>query len=375
LIGYYQLNGNGDYLRALEYAFQDLADNRTYITGSNSEMEHVHQYIANGDIATWPCESCATAHWMQFCMAMFYLTGDLKYADEFERTTYNHLLASESPQTGAICYYSPLQNEKPFSYGLSCCNSSLPRAIAMIPDVLWAKFADGGLAVLMYNEAKMGDFIETTNGKRVFVDLNLQSAFPKSGRVKITINPADAAEFRLALRVPEWTRDFKAVIDGKALSGKPGQYLDLTRTWRAGDQIHVFMDMNDQLLRGRSLAGQMKSEEWHSTSDPEWLSTPDREFFDKYGLSSNDHAIKHGPQVLAIEGSLSNLDDAGLAMFDLSQPLELESVDGTLPNGWVGNQAYTCSAIKSPREKPVILVPFSDAGQTGGDIRVWIKEG
>ena len=88
-------------------------------------------------------------------MAMFYLTGELKCIDEIERTTYNHLLASENPQTGAICYYSPLQNEKPFSYGLACCNSSLPRVIAMIPDVLSAQFADGGMAVLMYNQAKM----------------------------------------------------------------------------------------------------------------------------------------------------------------------------------------------------------------------------
>jgi len=367
LIRYYQLTGNGEYLRALEYAFEDLAEHRTYITGSNSEGEIVHQYIGNGDIATWPCESCATAHWMQFCMAMFYLTGELKCIDEIERTTYNHLLASENPQTGAICYYSPLQNEKPFSYGLACCNSSLPRVIAMIPDVLWAQFADGGMAVLMYNQAKMGDFIQTVDGKRVFVDLSVQSDFPESGHVKISVNPASPAEFRLALRVPEWTSNFRAMIDGKTLSGQPGNYLDLTRVWKAGDEIEISMDLTDQLLQGQSLSEEMKKEAWNTT--------PYREFFEKYGNFPNYRAIKHGPQVLAIDGFLSELDDAGQATLKPDRPMILQPVDDILPKGWVGNQAYTCSALESPAAKPVILVPFSDAGQTGGDIRVWIEEG
>jgi len=367
LMRYYQVTGDGQYLKALEYVFRDLAENRTNITGSNSERETVLQYICNGDIATWPCESCATAHWMQFCMAMFYLTGELKCIDEIERTTYNHLLASENPQTGAICYYSPLQNEKPFSYGLACCNSSLPRVIAMIPDVLWAQFADGGMAVLMYNQAKMGDFIQTVDAKRVFVDLSIQSEFPESGNVKISVNPASPAEFRLALRVPEWTLNFRAMIDGKALSGQPGKYLDLTRVWKAGDEIEISMDLNDQLLQGQSLSEEMKKEAWNTT--------PYREFFEKYGNFPNYRAIKHGPQVLAIDGFLSELDDAGLATLKLDQPMILQRVDDVLPKGWVGNQAYTCSALESPATKPVILVPFSDAGQTGGDIRVWIEKG
>ena len=367
LIRYYQLTGNDEYLKVLEYVFKDLAEKRTYITGSNSELETVREYVGNGDIATWPCESCATAHWMQFCIAMFYLTGELKYIAEIERTTYNHLLASENPGSGAICYYSPLQNVKPFSYGLSCCNSSLPRVIAMIPDVLWTQFTDGGMAVLMYNQAKMGEFIQTVNANRVFVELNIQSDFPESGHAKISVNPASPAEFRLALRVPEWALNFRVVVGGKSFSGQPGHYVDLTRTWKAADQIEISMDLNDQRLQGQSLAEEMKRADWHAT--------PEREFFEKYCNLSNVLAIKHGPQVLAIDGFLSGLDDAGQATLDLDQPLRLEAVSDILPNGWVGNQAYRCSALKSPGGKPVILVPFSDAGQTGGDIRVWIEKG
>jgi hypothetical protein len=365
LLRYYQLTGNSEYLKVLEFAFDDLAKNRTYITGSNSEGEFVRQYIAGGDIATWPCESCATAHWMQFCIAMFYLTGELKYMEEIERTTYNHLLASENPHTGAICYYSPLQNEKPFSYGIACCNSSLPRVITMIPDVLWTRFADGGMAILMYNQARMGEFIMTANGKSVFVDLKIQSDYPKSGNVTISVDPATPEEFKLALRVPEWASDFKAVVDGKTYSGRNGQYVDLTRTWKAGDRIDISMDMNDHLIRAQSLMEQMKRQE---------VSPENRDFFEKYANSPSDLAVKHGPQVLAIDGSLSKLDDTGQARLDVKEAVRLQPVDDLLPNGWVGNQAYVCSALKSPAGRPAVLVPFSDAGQTGGDLRVWIEK-
>jgi hypothetical protein len=218
----------------------------------------------------------------------------------------------------------------------------------------------------MYNPAKMGDFIQTTNGKRVFVDLHIQSDFPKSGNVKISVNPASPAEFRLALRVPEWTLKFRVVVDGESISGQPGHYLDLTRIWKAGDQIEISMDLNDHILQGRSLSEEMKKEDWHTT--------PNRDFFEKYCNFANYYAIKHGPQILAVDGLLSKLDDAGQAAIDLEQAMILQPVSGILPNGWVGNQAYVCPSLQSQAGKPVVLVPFSDAGQTGGDIRIWIKE-
>ena len=127
------------------------------------------------------------------------------------------------------------------------------------------------------------------------------------------------------------------------------------------------MEMNDHILRGQSLAQQMKREQGRAAKN--------QDFFEKYGNFANDCAIKHGPQILAIDGSLSKLDDAGQAQLDVELPLSLHPVDEILPNGWVGNQAYTCSALKSPTGKPVVLVPFSDAGQTGGDMRVWIEKG
>jgi hypothetical protein len=52
-----------------------------------------------------------------------------------------------------------------------------------------------------------------------------------------------------------------------------------------------------------------------------------------------------------------------------------EVADSTvLPKGWVGTQAYLVNAEVNGTPEKVILVPYADAGQTGGEITTWIKK-
>lgn len=39
-----------------------------------------------------------------------------------------------------------------------------------------------------------------------------------------------------------------------------------------------------------------------------------------------------------------------------------------LPKGWVGSQIYSTKAYYEGKQVDLKLVPFADAGQTGGDI-------
>jgi hypothetical protein len=41
-----------------------------------------------------------------------------------------------------------------------------------------------------------------------------------------------------------------------------------------------------------------------------------------------------------------------------------------LPAGWIGKQAYTASIMNKTGR--IILVPFAEASQTEGEIRVWL---
>ena len=84
-------------------------------------------------------------------------------------------------------------------------------------------------------------------------------------------------------------------------------------------------------------------------------------------------AFKYGTQVLAVDQALN----PGI------KDLDLLSIGSTglktlgksiLPKEWLGDQVYQADAFYAGKPVVINLVPFADASQTGGDIRVWMKK-
>lgn len=345
IVKMYQLTGDAKLLKAVNNAWNDIAAHKLYITGTASKGEHFQEDFVlpagnNADMG----EGCVTTTWLQFSQALYNLTGDPKYIDEIEKTVYNHLLAAENPQTGCVSYYTALQGKKPYrcSINAHCCLASVPRGIAAIPELAYTKNADNGFSINLYTAGKLSDKITTKDGKEVPVECTIISKFPEEGLVTITINPSVKADFRLALHVPIWCKSFKATIDGKTFEGIPGQYLNIDQSWEAKSTVQVSFDLNVQALDG-------------GKSYPGYI------------------ALKTGPQVLAVDQSLNpemtDLDQLALGSVNLVQLSK-----DMLPKGWVGSQIYTTKAFYEGKPVDLKLVPFADAGQTDGDIRVWIKK-
>lgn len=84
-------------------------------------------------------------------------------------------------------------------------------------------------------------------------------------------------------------------------------------------------------------------------------------------------AIKTGPQILAFDQSLNP---------EITNPnqLEIESVGieiqpkTGLPSNWFGTEIYSLNARYNNKPVTLKLVPFAEAGQTGGEVRVWMKK-
>ena len=64
---------------------------------------------------------------MQLAIQLLRLTGESRYADTVERIAYNHLLAAQKPDGSALCYFTPLAGQKPYTAAMNCCTSSGPR--------------------------------------------------------------------------------------------------------------------------------------------------------------------------------------------------------------------------------------------------------
>lgn len=353
----YQLTGNQKYLETVEKAWIDIVENNLYITGTATQTEYFrgNKYLPADEMDVVPDrnnmnikmgEACVTSHWIYLNRLLFQLSGDLKYVEEIEKSLYNHLLGSQSSKTGMQSYYAALIGHKKFSsfntYGGAppCCLSSVLRCISTIPEIIWTKYEDNGFALLIYNSGEFSDNITTKDGKKVSVNMKVDADIIGSGTAKIFITSNGAATFRLALRVPSWCQNFKVKLgDGNTLTGQPGEYVNIERTWSSGEEISISMTVADQVIEG----------------------SPTYKGF---------YAYKHGPYILALDQELNaNID---IDQVKISTPIKIKLIqtNRSLPKDWSGNQAYS---IESKDLQPLIFTPFMDAGQNGSKYRVWIS--
>lgn len=343
LIKLYQVTGDAKFLQAVEMAWQDIVKNRLYITGTASDHEHfqddgVLPAEANANMG----EGCVTTTWVQLNQNLFAITGDIKYLNQLEKSVYNQLLGAENPQTGCISYYTPLMNKKPYTCYITCCQSSVPRGIALVPNFTFGNIKNIP-TVLFYEPARYKESITTSTQKNIDASFIIEGNFPESGNVNIIVETNQSANFPLALRVPAWCTNFVAKVGNKEYKGNSNEFVTIKRLWKSGEKISVKFDMPVQQIPG-------------GKSYP------------------NQVAFQRGPQVLAVDKSLNSEQ-----VFDLiansKENISVENPGVTneldiLPKNWIGKEAYSVDILN--KSEKVYLVPFAEASQTGGDMRVWL---
>jgi uncharacterized protein len=292
-----------------------------------------------------------TTTWMQINHHLLSLTGEAKYAEELEKTIYNALLASQHPVKGSICYFTPLNGAKPYGAvnhgvaGVSCCTSSIPRSLALLPSLIGGSVPAGAGKGVVVNLYTSGSF--DIPWEKQTVGISMETDYPRSGKVSLTIALDEPASFSLHLRVPAWTKSFTATALASRYEGKPGDYLAIAREWKPGDTVAIEIDMAIQILSG-------------APTYPGHV------------------AVKRGPQLLALE-SISYADsDLFLAGLGSNQP-ELAEATGGFARGWTGSQAYLTdgyagNATVETVKKRLRLIPLADAGQLGHEYRVWLQK-
>ncbi|MDP4272994.1 MAG: glycoside hydrolase family 127 protein [Bacteroidota bacterium] len=344
----YRVTGDPKLLKPVLIAWQDIVSNRLYITGTTSSFEY---FQGNGILPAADTdhigEGCVTVTWIQLNQNLLDITGDLKYIEQIEKSIYNQLFGAENPESGCVSYYTPLMGKKPYSCGISCCTSSVPRGIALLPYFTFGNVKNTP-TVMLYGPAIYKENINTADNKKISLSVKCESNFPETSNETITVNPSQTALFAFALRVPSWSSSYIAIVNGKKYRGIANHYLVINRTWKSGDKIKVSFNIPIQILDG--------------------------------GISyPNQIAFQRGPQVLAFDNSL-NTEFLKKYQFESGKELVVEkpaskSVVKLLPEQWIGNQVYPVNIIdmnKDAVKHQLILVPFADASQTGGIIKVWM---
>lgn len=251
-----------DYAKAF---WKIVVNNHSYITGGNSECEHFGaDNILDKERSNTNCETCNTHNMLKLSRMLFMATGERQYADYYENTFINAILASVNVETGMTLYFQPMATGCFKTY----CNPDVDK------NYFWCCTGTG-----LENFTKLGDSIYFYDNDKLIVNqfissevcwkekglvLEQKSDIPNTDFTEFTIKVCqNAAEFTLVVRCPDWNYAKSEVYinenpASEAVFDTSG-YILIKRTWSTGDKIRIKFNMNIQAFplpdnNGRALA-------------------------------------------------------------------------------------------------------------------------
>jgi len=235
--------------RAAEFFWRTVTENRTVAIGGNSVKEHFHSaddFRPMLNEVEGP-ETCNSYNMLKLTALLSQAHPEQgRYTDFYERTLYNHILASQHPGEGGFVYFTPM---RPQHY----------RVYSKVDQDMWCCVGSG-----LESHARHGEFIYTHGDDTLYVNLFIASTldwrergihltqstrFPDEPRTRLTVH--DAGEFALKIRYPGWVApgELKVRLNGKPVkvTAKPGGHVELRRAWAGGDQVDIELPMRTTL--------------------------------------------------------------------------------------------------------------------------------
>lgn len=327
----YLLTGAQKYKDAFVNLWESIRNYERHPSGAFSTGESARGSIyEKGAI-----ETCCSIAWAALTIDMLRLTGDPRAADELELATYNQFMAAQHPSGNWCTYDNPINGVRVPAYqhidfqyrpgtpAFNCCSANFSRGFGMLSE--WAVMKDPeGLVVNFY-----GPYTATIPWKDQHITLRQKTGYPVDGKVRIFIEPEQAVEFRLRLRVPAWSGEDDA-----------GAYRDITRTWEPGETVALAFDMCPRFWVGKGPAYAGRA------------------------------AVFKGPLLLAYDAQLNDAEVAECPPIDLAR-LECEPVaveDSTDPTAFPPLGLWE---FQTPGGT-VRLCDFGSAGAAGTEYAAWL---
>ncbi|MGC9330089.1 MAG: beta-L-arabinofuranosidase domain-containing protein, partial [Candidatus Hinthialibacter sp.] len=174
---------------------------------------------------------------------LFQWKAEAEYADYYERALYNHVLASQNPDDGMMCYFIPMNMNAAKTYNTPfdsfwCCTGTGMENHAKYGDSIYFHHEDG-LYVNLFIPSVL-------NWSEKGVQIWQQTRFPEEEEISLTFVCRRPVKLPLHIRRPFWARDSVQIrLNGNSLEApsRPGSYITIERTWRNGDALQIAMPM------------------------------------------------------------------------------------------------------------------------------------
>ena len=239
------------YFTAADQFLTIVLNNHTYVTGGNSQDEH---FRAPGKLDSTRDnlnnESCNAYNMAKLGRELFKVTGDVKYADYYERVHINEVLSAMNPSTGMTTYFKPMGTGYFKAYGTAdstfwCCNGTGTENYTKLGDSLY--FHD---ATDLY---VIGYVSSTLNWKERGLTVTQATDLPLTDKATFTVSAAPTDAVNIKFRSPYWLAACASVsitVNGQAVTPvKTGGFLGVSQVWKAGDKIEVMLPMEVQVSR------------------------------------------------------------------------------------------------------------------------------
>jgi DUF1680 family protein len=349
-----RLSGDRSCLPAMQQTWQRMVTRRMYVTGGLGSVPGLEGFGNDDELDPEYAyaETCAALACMFWNWELALLTGEPAYSDLLEWQLYNASGVGMGLDGTSYLYNNPLAcrggvTRRPW-FAVPCCPSNLSRTWASLGKYVFSS-DDTNLWVHQYIGCQVAV------GAREW-RLRLESGLPWEGRVRLSVEAPQVANFTLHLRIPSWAGKFTlrlngdplaaalpapARLPGPAISGydpRLARFLSIPRSWSPGDVIELDFDL------------------------PVTVRRADRRLRRQRGQV----ALTRGPLVYCLESP----DNPGLDLFALRlkpDSLRVESAPDLL-----GGIRVLCGETVDGR--PVTAIPYMLWANRGeSQMVVWIK--
>ena len=239
---YEQDNNREDYVEAAKFFYDTVVNHRSYVIGGNSNREHFGS-LTDEVLGPQTLETCNTHNMLKLTEHLYSWNHKAEYMDYYEKALFNHILASQDPETGEKTYFMATNQGhfKVYSDALNghsfwCCVGSGMENPGRYTRNIYYKDGDNFF---------VNQFISSeVSWKEKNMTISQETNFPYSDTTTIKIN-SGSANAKMKIRIPAWVNGAAKikVNDEAEISVTEKGYYTLDREWSEGDTVVVTLPM------------------------------------------------------------------------------------------------------------------------------------
>ena len=243
----YEISGDPRFRDVAEFFWNQVTGARCYATGGTSNNEgwltNPHRLAAELGSGEATTECCCAYNMLKLTRKLYGWSADPRYFDYYERVLYNHRLGTINLDTGATQYYLGLVPGSWRAFNSEwdsfwCCTSTGVEEYSKLNDSIYFHDEEGLYVNLFIpSEVRWG-----AKGARI----RQETQFPEVPSTTLRVSCDKPARMTLYIRVPAWVAGAAGVkVNGRVaeISGGPGSYIRIDRTWNSGDRVEMEMPM------------------------------------------------------------------------------------------------------------------------------------